>query len=528
MERSNKSSIDQIGEGLMGEMAKIDIEKWGLFELVVKGHKDKNPFIDYTISGIFVGKNEKVNVDGFYDGDGTYIIRFMPSFEGNYTYRVEGTFSDEIYEGEFIVSNASEKNHGPVRVASKYHFAYEDGTPYYSIGTTCYAWTHQSIEMQEQTLNTLKDSSFNKIRFCVFPKHYDYNLYEPLTYPYEGTPCDISELSKENFMDYKPSNPQNQWNFKRFNPEHFRIIERRIIDLMNLGIEADIILMHPYDRWGFSEMDEQSDDLYIKYVVARFGAYRNVWWSLANEYDLCEKKTIKDWERYASILCDKDPYNRLRSNHNCMNIYDFTRPWITHCSIQRNEIYLSAVNTKAWREQYGKPVVLDEVGYEGNINHSWGNLTAKEMVRLFWTATVRGGYCGHGETYMHPKDKLWWSHGGVLHGESDPRLAFLHKILSEVPGLGLEPADIRGWEDNSATASHLGYRNKYYLFYTGKTRPSFKEFKFENGKDYKVEVIDTWNMTIEDRGVFSGKFRIELPSREYMALRIKEISKVGD
>jgi hypothetical protein len=70
----------------------------------------------------------------------------------------------------------------------KYHFSYADGTPFYEIGTTCYAWAHQPAELQEQTLRTLAAGPFNKIRFCVFPKHYDYNLYEPVSYPYEGTP----------------------------------------------------------------------------------------------------------------------------------------------------------------------------------------------------------------------------------------------------------------------------------------------------------------------------------------------------
>lgn len=63
--------------------------------------------------------------------------------------------------------------------------------------------------------------------------------------------------------------------------------------------------MHPYDRWGFSEMSAECDDLYWKYVIARFSAYRNVWWSLANEYDLMKKKTLADWERYAKIICEK-------------------------------------------------------------------------------------------------------------------------------------------------------------------------------------------------------------------------------
>lgn len=48
--------------------------------------------------------------------------------------------------------------------------------------------------------------------------------------------------------------------------------------------------------------------------------------------------------------------------------------------------------------------------------------------------SARGGYPGHGETYMNPDDILWWSHGGKLHGESYKRFDLLHAIMSETPG----------------------------------------------------------------------------------------------
>ena len=40
---------------------------------------------------------------------------------------------------------------------------------------------------------------------------------------------------------------------------------------------------------------------------------------------------------------------------------------------------------------------------------------------------------------------------------------------------------------------------------------------------YRVEVIDTWEMTITDAGVHSGKFRIPLPGKEYMAIRLIQV-----
>lgn len=67
---------------------KKEVEKWDVFEITAKGKSDKNPFVDYKISGTFTGKNETVTVDGFYDGEGIYKVRFMPSFEGDYSFRI--------------------------------------------------------------------------------------------------------------------------------------------------------------------------------------------------------------------------------------------------------------------------------------------------------------------------------------------------------------------------------------------------------------------------------------------------------
>ena len=65
------------------------IEKWGIFEVTVSGPKEGNPFCDQWIKGTFCCKNEKKTVDGFYDGDGTYRVRFMPSFTDEYTFEIE-------------------------------------------------------------------------------------------------------------------------------------------------------------------------------------------------------------------------------------------------------------------------------------------------------------------------------------------------------------------------------------------------------------------------------------------------------
>lgn len=174
-----------------------------------------------------------------------------------------------------------------------------------------------------------------------------------------------------------------------------------------------------------------------------------------------------------------------------------------------------------YRIRYKKPVILDEIGYEGNIDQGWGNLSGKELVRRFWEATCRGGYAGHGETYLQHQT-LWWSHGGELFGESHQRIKFLHdEVLAKIPGPGLKRVHL-AWDEVAATVNTLP-PSGYYLTYYGFFRPSYRNFYFDDALQYRVEIIDTWAMTIADGGVHSGAFRVELPAKEYMALRITKI-----
>jgi hypothetical protein len=486
------------------------VERWGLFEAELAGPAEGDPFIDAKLSAVFRRGDECVEVPGFYDGEGRYRIRFMPDRVGEWSFATRsGEPTLDGIEGGFSCVENRPGNHGPVGPRDRFHFKYADGTPYFPFGTTCYAWIHQSAELQELTLRTLAASPFNKIRMCVFPKHYDYNHSEPELYPFTGS-------------------PEAGFDVMRFNPAFFRHLEGRILDLQRLGIECDLILFHPYDRWGFSDMGSEADESSLRYLVSRLSAFRNIWWSMANEYDLflredgSLKKDVEEWDRLARVVQSQDPYGHLRSIHNCLKLYDHAKDWVTHASIQRLDHYKTAENAAEWRASYGKPVVIDECAYEGNINHGWGNITGQEMTRRLWEGCVRGGYVGHGETYVHPRDILWWSHGGELHGSSPARIAFLRGIVESAPA-PLEPVPRPAgylfdpnWDVAAGSAGE-----GYSLYYFGFCQPAFRIFDLDPRKTYRVEIIDTWEMTIrEAEGSFSGKFRVELPGKPYIAVRI--------
>ncbi len=477
---------------LAGNGLAAEVEQWGVWEASLHGPRDGNPHLDVKLSAMFRHDGNAVQVSGFYEGDGTYKFRFSPPSQGTWRYETRCNRPElDGKSGEFLVGPPAVNNHGPVQVFQTHYLRYADGSSYHQFGTTCYAWAHQPRALQEQTLRTLAASPFNKIRFCVFPKSYNYNMNEPELFAFE-------------------KGADGKFDFNRPVPAFWRLFEQRILDLQRLGIEADIILWHPYDRWGFAEMSDAEDDRYLRYCIARLGAFRNVWWSLANEYDFMTdrrpgghggNKQWEDWDRFFSILQKEDPHQRLRGIHNGSKWYDHTKDWVTHASLQTSDMKGGV----RFRAQYRKPVIYDECRYEGNIPQGWGNLTAREMVQRFWLGTLSGSYVGHGETYKHPQDILWWSKGGVLHGQSPVRIRWLKDFMSKAPAFHeLQPlGDDKG---------HflLGKPGEYYLLYCPDRRN--QTLTLAGDRPYKIDAVDPWEMTITPVGTAPpGEFAVSSP-----------------
>jgi Domain of unknown function (DUF5060) len=199
------------------------VEQWGIFELQLSASTRGNPYLDVVFSAQFVYKHRLVEVDGFYDGDGVYRIRFMPDVQGTWRYHTQSTLD----------------------------FSYADGTSYKPIGTTCYAWTHQGDALEEQTRASLRSAPFNKLRRCVFPKHYLFNENEPPLYPF---PCLSRGSSSWDFDQFVRGEASRGWSFdfERFDPAFFRHFERRVADLD----WQDEWRIEDYDRLGALGADQ--------------------------------------------------------------------------------------------------------------------------------------------------------------------------------------------------------------------------------------------------------------------------------
>ena len=487
----------------------------------------------------------------FKSGENEFCMRFFPEEQGWWEYKVMG----EIEESGSVFFEPKDQNkHGVVRVIGK-HFEYQDGTTFYPIGTTIYALLHQKKELYEQTFETLKNGTFNKVRFCIFPKYYDWNRNDPLIFPFEKT--------------------DGKWDTKKPCYAYWDFLDVTLNKLDSLGIQADLILFHPYDRWGFSKFTREEAIEYLDYAVNRLSSHQNIWWSLANEYDLLDYE-LEDWNFFADYITKKDVYGHLLSNHNAIHFWDFANKDTTHICVQTTDIRGACELASVFQ----KPVIIDECGYEGNLEFNWGNLSGEEMTENFWIAVSRGAYCTHGETFLNAEcddEVLWWSKGGELKGDSWKRIKFLRSILESLPGplefvktgyaqysleeigkiaemskemrpkefqagqytKGLLHANkeeiLRIQSNGRLDCSH--YKDEVFLYYLGRRCPSSFTMELPIGNTYIFQLIDTWKMTcdevkgekvkIEESQVRNkgNIWRIHFPSKPYLAILARKIEE---
>lgn len=509
------------------------MKQYEIYEATFTGPVLKENYAEVDLQGEFALNGKTSTVQGFYDGNGIYKVRYMPLETGVCAYKITGIFNKK---GKFEVKKGTD--HGPVKAIGT-HFEFDDKTAFYPVGTTVYALAHQDEAVTNDTMKELHKGYFNKVRMCVFPKSYDYNHNEPPFYAFN-------------------KKADGTWDVSSPNIDFWHRFESILNQITKMGIEIDLILFHPYDRWGFSKMSMEENKLYLNYLLRRIGSFSHIWWSLANEYDLMPTMTPDDFHTVEDYIYDHEGnFHHLMSCHQCFAPYDHSHPHITHCSIQDpNPQMIPGLLSK-----YHKPVMYDEMCYEGNLEHDWGNISGFEEVNRCWETVAAGGYPTHGETYRSDDEVLWWAKGGKLKGQAPKRLKFLKEFLKTLPGpLSQIPNPLAAFANmpkeelekqlqnipehyrpiilrvaslpevdkqmmslrNPSFASC--YKDEAFVYYHAIHRPYKQPLELPAGNKYRIDVIDVWDMTRKTvLEHVSGKIDVPLPSKEGIAvIAIKE------
>ena len=418
----------------------------------------RNPFTDAAFRGTFVRTvgNRRWQIEGFCDAeDGSmYRVRFMPPAPGDYTYSVE--YRQGWYRrtstGTFHVANSSRR--GPIRIdpQNRWHFIWEGtGEHYFFNGTTAYwliGWRDdQVIQSSIERLHRLK---INRIRVTIAGRT---NLYygEPVMAGSNWTPYlkpwpasgsvrvlhlfgragqrfgmglgssifdSLAELGQGDDI-YHPG-----FDYSRFQVSYWQKFERALRFARDRDMIFSLVLdmndsrVHP----AAGSADERR---FIRYAIARFGAFSNITWDLGDDLDQYRDDR---WTHATGTLIQQwDPYRHLATSHPVDNVHqDRTSDWFDFTSFQEWSRTQHAFMLAQRREQQrlGRiiPQTNEEYGYEDHYP-MWakgpGSESADTLRRMAWEIVMAGGYQTAGETARRGTNVWPDSGGGWMNGRGD-------------------------------------------------------------------------------------------------------------
>lgn len=250
----------------------LEVPRWEMHEFTLRGvTRVENPFRDAPLVGEFISPAGKTNVlDGFYDGEDTWRLRFAPDEEGEWRFRLRAEAVKSFQEGRLRCTEP--RGHGFIRLhpQNPYAFVYADGTPSFPMGDTCYGLfddTPITPALREEYLKTRRAQRFNFVRQTV--GHSEWRAATNSAYWAWGGTLQKPDLDQ-------------------FNPVFFRGFDSLMRQLRAAGMNVELILLNFYRR-PFTNPDAWTrarEQRWLRYLLARYAAFDNVFlWTIANEYE---------------------------------------------------------------------------------------------------------------------------------------------------------------------------------------------------------------------------------------------------
>lgn len=244
---------------------------WDRFELqLVSESEYENPIYDVSkLSALFTAPSgRQLKINGFWDGEKDWKIRFMPDEKGKWAYRT--MCSDTTNAGLHEISGSFEctenqnqhtiYSHGRItREKGNYHLNHEDGTPFF--WQACTAWNgglKSTPEEWEHYLTQRKEQGYNAIQLV-------------------GTQWRGCDQNSQGEVAFTGSGRIT------LNPEFFQHFDEKMNRLNSHGHVAGLVLLWALPFGTGMELSpgyylpDREAILLARYMVARYGAHQVVW-----------------------------------------------------------------------------------------------------------------------------------------------------------------------------------------------------------------------------------------------------------
>ena len=427
--------------------------KWEIFEASwqIDGQFD-NPFTDVALRAVFSNGQCARAVDGFYDGDNTWRVRFSPMQEGKWRFVTQANVAAlNGKTGEFLCTPAVSR--GPLTLSSQFPnwFFRGDGEAQLIVNDGWFPHTANGHELPFEDLEFQQPSEEDFNRFFDILADHGVNMVVGMSelYARQKSITDTSFVWPWRVVDAE----KNLIDRERFNLDFYRrwennlkhAKERDLFYAFELLYDDSLIRPrewnnHPYNvkNGGWLESDPGTEvcwrnlfdvsnaqsqkylGRYLRYTLARLACYSNVLWEVGAEnanlavlpermlpHALMPVEKVAEWYIYwARFINLHDPYGRLRTfgdttYHPLMvrahgNDFVLTQDPRNY---PRNPLsyYTAMRDYGAHYWQFARPMVIGEMTSSNNGNY-------ERERRMYWIGMTSGYIMGRSDRHFAPMD----------------------------------------------------------------------------------------------------------------------------
>jgi beta-galactosidase/beta-glucuronidase len=389
-----------VGPLVHGAVSPIQVPRWQPQDFAFHGDRTPEGPFQVPFSAEVTGPDGvKLTVPGFYDGDGTWKIRVSPTVEGDWTLTTRSlvTALDGRRVAFVCIANPLRTVHGGLRVDPQHprHFVFDDGTRFFLVGYECdWLWALDTADPELKVVNRFLDklaaSGFNYVLLNAYAhdtswrkgKTADDDYGPPPRYAWEGS--------------------NDQPDYSRLNLAYWQHYDRIIDALYRRGMIAHIMIKVYNKMVHWPAKGSPEDDLFFRWLIARYSAYPNVHWDFSKESN--NEKDLDYKLGRIRFLRDNDPYRRPITTHTDTQTFNAG-------SYNGVLDYRSDQTHAKWhatlldhQKQHPWPVLNVEFGYEhgpqGPKDMTYRVAQAPEEVcRRAWEVYLAGGYGAYYYTY---------------------------------------------------------------------------------------------------------------------------------
>jgi len=424
------------GPAVAFEQSSGEVGTYDIVEIAarIQPPRPRNPFTDANLTGWFETRDgrKRWQVEGFADSeDGErFRIRFCPPVPGDYRYRVEyrqGN-SRQASMGTFRAMPSGRR--GPIRIDPKYpwHFVWEGtGEHYFFNGTTAYwlfGWRDDSVIYS--SLERLHRLKINRVRVTIAGRPSSFF----------GEPVMVDRNWTAYVTPWKAANPDDahhpEFDYSRFVVAYWQRIDR----VIRFARERDMIIALVFDMNDVNvhpSAGSEDERRFIRYAIARFGAFPNVTWDLGDDLDGYRDNR---WAELTGRIIDSyDPQQHLATTHPRppeTQAQPRTSSWVGFTSFQEwsRRQHAFMLRQRSVQRSLGRviPQTNEEYGYEDHYP-LWAppppGESADVLRRSAWDIAMAGGYQTTGETAKRGTNVWPNTGGGWINGRGDSTMTML-------------------------------------------------------------------------------------------------------